>query len=190
MVKSPSLSSKTVAAQCSLASVSASCSSSWRKRANSGCFREKTNVAVSEGVKPCCTRERERPVRISRTSPHSGLMISVVLPLCAAWRKAPKNLADCWRKFDLDTRSVRRVSLASCSRIHSSSNSSSWVSNMFAILLLAIMVLLLSSYDEKPGQETTGDMVPPRTEDFSRLQNRFALREQVYPGLHPEHILC
>jgi hypothetical protein len=39
-------------------------------RLNSACFREKTNVATCDGVKPCVARLRDSSLRKSRTSAH------------------------------------------------------------------------------------------------------------------------
>ena len=53
-----------------------------RRRANSGCLSEKTNVAVSLGLKPWMARDRETPSRNSRTGRHGSPPAS--LPAAAA----------------------------------------------------------------------------------------------------------
>ena len=66
--------------QISSASASASLPISRRRRLNKGCLSEKTNVAVSEGLKPWRPRDRETSASISRTPDHSSVVMSVVLP--------------------------------------------------------------------------------------------------------------
>ena len=52
-------------------------------RANSGFFSEKTNVAVSLDVKPCCARERDSRSRKSRTARHGSAWMSVPVATAA-----------------------------------------------------------------------------------------------------------
>jgi hypothetical protein len=72
VVYKPSLSTRAVADQISAPIASASSRYSFLSRVNKGCLKEKTNVAVSDGVKPWAMRDVQIDSSSSRTRANPG----------------------------------------------------------------------------------------------------------------------
>src|SRR5262249_41006897 len=68
----------------------------WSRRSrNNGSFKEKTKVAVCEGVNPCTAREREKSPSSSRTELQAAPAGSSITPLFRTCTNSCRNLCDC-----------------------------------------------------------------------------------------------
>ena len=101
----------------------ASLPSSWRSRSNSGCFSEKTKVAVSTELNPWRARSREMSLSSSRTPLHSAWSGSVTFPVRLASPRALRNRSAVARS----SRSLpARWPSISCCRLSQSVTRTAW----------------------------------------------------------------
>ena len=87
----PSWSNKLVESQSCSTSASRFCVSSWQSRSNNGFLKHKMKLAISEGVKPLWTRDRETDVSSTRIFSHSGVWMSLKLPCPTAMSSNYRN---------------------------------------------------------------------------------------------------
>src|SRR5581483_573587 len=128
VVYSPNASRIWLAAHVSSARPWASMPSSWRSRANSGSFSEKTKLAVSVGVKPRRARSVDSSRSSSRTGSQAGVSILLTPPRAAASRTRWRNSRLCSRSSGSAIRSRRAIGAPSWLSTHAPSSSRSCLS--------------------------------------------------------------
>ena len=125
-----------------------------RSRRNRGCLNEKTNVAVSVGVNPCCPRFRDSFSSISRRPDHSGRWMSSRYPSWMASRRRPR------KSRQVSRRSVpRSIPVDLRSATHSSSKSASWSARISGSLLEPCSLMRWTTFRGRTGDDrsaTTG----------------------------------